>query len=292
MDVDGRLHGLLRRVDDLLHHRHPHQGRARAERDRVRPARRHADPHRIAVARRAGHLDGPLRRAPRLHADDAGGERRDRAARLRHTYPQMLLAALGVGLAGGSFAVGVAYVSRFFPQGRRARRSASSASAMSAPRSPSSLRRSCCSPGAGRPWRTFGLRCSPSWPSCSGSRRFDDPVLVERRKTGPRRSRSWLELRRRSRTRASGASRFYYFFVFGAFVALALWLPRYLIGVYGFEHRHRRHDRAPSLDPGQHLPRLRRRAVGPRRRAHRHVLEPRRLGCGDAHPVAAADRHS
>ena len=29
------------------------------------------------------------------------------------TYSQMLLAALGVGLAGGSFAVGVAYVSRF-----------------------------------------------------------------------------------------------------------------------------------------------------------------------------------
>jgi NNP family nitrate/nitrite transporter-like MFS transporter len=27
----------------------------------------------------------------------------------------------------------------------------------------------------------------------------------------------------------------YYFFTFGAFVALALWLPRYLIGVYGFE---------------------------------------------------------
>jgi NNP family nitrate/nitrite transporter-like MFS transporter len=28
---------------------------------------------------------------------------------------------------------------------------------------------------------------------------------------------------------------FYYFFTFGAFVALALWLPRYLIGVYGFD---------------------------------------------------------
>ena len=41
-----------------------------------------------------------------------------------HTYPQMLLAALGVGLAGGSFAIGVAYVSRFFahgPPGHRAR---------------------------------------------------------------------------------------------------------------------------------------------------------------------------
>ena len=31
------------------------------------------------------------------------------------TYPQMLLAALGVGIAGGSFSVGVAYVSRFYP---------------------------------------------------------------------------------------------------------------------------------------------------------------------------------
>lgn len=27
----------------------------------------------------------------------------------------------------------------------------------------------------------------------------------------------------------------YYFFVFGGFVALALWLPRYLIGVYGLD---------------------------------------------------------
>ena len=35
------------------------------------------------------------------------------------TYAQMLFAALGVGLAGGSFAVGVAYVSRFFPAERQ-----------------------------------------------------------------------------------------------------------------------------------------------------------------------------
>src|SRR3569833_1178608 len=32
-----------------------------------------------------------------------------------HTYPQVLVAALGVGIAGGSFAVGVAYVSRWYP---------------------------------------------------------------------------------------------------------------------------------------------------------------------------------
>src|SRR6202522_1510792 len=35
------------------------------------------------------------------------------------SYAQMLFAALGVGLAGGSFAVGMAYVSRFFPAERQ-----------------------------------------------------------------------------------------------------------------------------------------------------------------------------
>ena len=32
-----------------------------------------------------------------------------------HTYLQFLIAALGVGVAGGSFAVGIAYVSRWYP---------------------------------------------------------------------------------------------------------------------------------------------------------------------------------
>ncbi len=35
------------------------------------------------------------------------------------TYPMFLLAALGVGLAGGSFIVGIAYVSRWFPAGKQ-----------------------------------------------------------------------------------------------------------------------------------------------------------------------------
>ena len=35
------------------------------------------------------------------------------------TYPMFLLAALGVGLAGGSFAVGIAYVSRWYPKQRQ-----------------------------------------------------------------------------------------------------------------------------------------------------------------------------
>src|SRR5215510_3178499 len=35
------------------------------------------------------------------------------------TYPQFMIAAFFVGIAGGSFAVGVAYVSRFYPTGRQ-----------------------------------------------------------------------------------------------------------------------------------------------------------------------------
>ena len=35
------------------------------------------------------------------------------------TYPQFLIAAFFVGIAGGSFAVGVAYVSRFYPMGKQ-----------------------------------------------------------------------------------------------------------------------------------------------------------------------------
>jgi NNP family nitrate/nitrite transporter-like MFS transporter len=35
-----------------------------------------------------------------------------------HTYPQFLLAALVMGVAGGSFAAGVAYVARWFPKER------------------------------------------------------------------------------------------------------------------------------------------------------------------------------
>ena len=36
-----------------------------------------------------------------------------------HTYTQFLIAALGVGIAGGSFAVGIAYVSRWYPPNRQ-----------------------------------------------------------------------------------------------------------------------------------------------------------------------------
>jgi NNP family nitrate/nitrite transporter-like MFS transporter len=62
----------------------------------------------------------------------------------------------------------------------------------------------------------------------------DDPVIVERRRTGASTKRIGMELALLKDLRVWRLS-FYYFFTFGAFVALALWLPRYLIGVYGFD---------------------------------------------------------
>jgi MFS family permease len=74
-----------------------------------------------------------------------------------YDYSTFLLAALGVGIAGGSFAVGIAYVSRWYSSERQ-----------SARRSPSSWRPSSWLPTAGRQLRKYGRSASPSWGSCSG----------------------------------------------------------------------------------------------------------------------------
>jgi MFS transporter, NNP family, nitrate/nitrite transporter len=56
------------------------------------------------------------------------------------TYPMLLIAALGVGIAGGSFAVGIAYVSRWYPKEKQGTALGIFGAAMSARRSPSSAR--------------------------------------------------------------------------------------------------------------------------------------------------------
>jgi NNP family nitrate/nitrite transporter-like MFS transporter len=150
------------------------------------------------------------------------------------TYPQVLAAALGVGLAGGSFAVGIAYVSRFFPQERQGTvlgifGVGNVGAAVTKFAAPFVL--------LAWGWQAVAL----VWAGVLAAMAVafylttpDDPVLVERRRTGAQGKPFVLEL---SALRDVRVWRFayYYFFVFGAFVALALWLPRYLIGVYGFD---------------------------------------------------------
>ena len=150
------------------------------------------------------------------------------------TYPMFLLAALGVGLAGGSFAVGIAYISRWYPHERQG--TALGVFGVG---------------NVGAAVTNFGapfLLVAFGWEQTAqvyavvllltaiGFYLFtkDDPALVARRKAGLKPRSTLLEL---APLRRLQVWRFalYYFFVFGAFVALALWLPRYLIGVYGLD---------------------------------------------------------
>ena len=60
----------------------------------------------------------------------------------------------------------------------------------------------------------------------------EDPLAAERQE---RRSESFLQQMAPLSDIRVWRFSLYYFFVFGAFVALALWLPHYLIGVYDLD---------------------------------------------------------
>lgn len=151
-----------------------------------------------------------------------------------YDYPTFLLAALGVGIAGGSFAVGIAYVSRWYEQGKQG-------TALGIF-------------GAGNVGAAVTKFVAPfimvawGWKSVAEIWALalvvmavvfwfttrDDPQFAARRKAGikPEPIAAMLEPLRNVQVWRFAL---YYFFVFGGFVALALWLPRYLIGVYGLD---------------------------------------------------------
>lgn len=150
------------------------------------------------------------------------------------TYPMFLLAALGVGLAGGSFAVGIAYVSKWY----------------SAEYQGSAL--GIFGVGnVGAAVTNFGapfLLVAVGWQATAQVYSVallvmaaifyvftkEDPTTAARKARGEKPRSAWMEL---DPLRKLQVWRFalYYFFVFGAFVALALWLPRYLVGVYDLD---------------------------------------------------------
>ncbi len=117
----------------------------------------------------------------------------------------------------------------------------------------------------------------------------DDPDLARRRASGqqPEPLSAMMEpLKNIQVWRFS----LYYFFVFGAFVALALWLPRYLIGVYGLDI-----TTAGMIGAAYSIPASVFRAYGGHlvrqvRRAPHHVLDLPGLGRLHLHPVLSADR--
>ncbi len=148
------------------------------------------------------------------------------------TYPQFLIAALFVGIAGGSFAVGVAYVSRWFPPERQgtafglfgAGNVGAAVTMFLAPFVLVAYGWQAVAEG----WAAgIAITAVVFWFATE-----DDPVLRARRARGEKPRSAWLELAPLKNVQVWRFS-LYYFFVFGAFVALSLWLPQYLINVYG-----------------------------------------------------------
>ncbi|AOF93621.1 nitrate/nitrite transporter [Sinorhizobium sp. RAC02] len=150
------------------------------------------------------------------------------------TYPQMLLAGLGIGLAGGSFAVGIAYVSPFFPPEKQGTvlgifGAGNVGAALTKFVAPFVL------VAAG--WQMV----AQLWAAALIMAAFvfwftttDDPAFRSRREGKVSQRSLRQEFAPLKDTRVWRFS-LYYFFAFGGFVALSLWLPRYLVGVYGFD---------------------------------------------------------
>lgn len=153
-----------------------------------------------------------------------------------HSYIQFLLAALGLGVAGGSFIIGVAYVTKWFPAQKQG--TALGIFGMG---------------NVGAAITTFFapfILLVTGWQGVAeiwaaaitlmGVLFFifakDEPDFAERRRKkikAPSLAEQFAPLKNQQVWRFS----LYYFFVFGGFVALALWLPYYLVEVYKIDVR-------------------------------------------------------
>ncbi|MBM3383529.1 MAG: NarK/NasA family nitrate transporter [Betaproteobacteria bacterium] len=151
-----------------------------------------------------------------------------------YDYPTFLIAALGVGIAGGSFAVGIAYVSRWYPKEKQGTAlgifgMGNVGAAVTKFLAPMVM-------------VAFGwVAVAQLWAAALVVMAIvfwftteDDPALAERRRTGAKPEPMLSQLGPLKKLQVWRFS-LYYFFVFGAFVALALWLPRYYVGVYGLD---------------------------------------------------------
>ncbi len=150
------------------------------------------------------------------------------------TYTMYLVAALGVGLAGGSFIIGVAYVSRFYGPGKQG-----TALGIFGAGNVGAAVTKFVAPfvmvafgwhGVAHVWAAALVLMGVAFYLFAQ----DDPELVARRASGvkaPSLAEQFAPLKNLQVWRFS----LYYFFVFGGFVALALWLPHYLIDVYSVD---------------------------------------------------------
>ncbi|MDZ7827926.1 MAG: nitrate/nitrite transporter [Halofilum sp. (in: g-proteobacteria)] len=148
------------------------------------------------------------------------------------TYPMFLVAALGVGLAGGSFIVGIAYTSEWYDKVHQG----TALGIFGAGNVGAAVT------NFGAPFLVVGL----GWETTAQVYAAvlagmavvfwllteSDPRLQKRKSEGtqPTPLKEQLEPLKKLQVWRFAL---YYFFVFGGFVALASWLPRYYTGAYG-----------------------------------------------------------
>jgi NNP family nitrate/nitrite transporter-like MFS transporter len=155
---------------------------------------------------------------------------------MAETYPMFLVAALGVGLAGGSFAVGVAYVSHWYPREKQGTAlgifgAGNVGAAVTKFGAPFVM--------VAYGWEAVANVWALGLASIAVIFFFfakNDPVFEARRKSGARPATVAQQIAPLKNIQVWRFS-LYYFFVFGAFVALALWLPHYLVDVYSVDIR-------------------------------------------------------
>jgi len=150
------------------------------------------------------------------------------------TYGMFLVAALGVGLAGGSFIVGVAYTSQWFEKERQGTALGIFGAG-----------------NVGAAVTNFGapfLVIAFGWGATAQIYAVilalvaigffvlakEDPTTAARKARGEKPASAWMQMEPLKNIQVWRFAT-YYFFVFGGFVALASWLPRFYVGAYGLE---------------------------------------------------------
>ena len=147
------------------------------------------------------------------------------------TYALFLVAALGVGLAGGSFIVGIAYTSYWFEKERQGTAlgifgAGNAGAAVTNFIAPFLL--------VALGWEQTAVVYATILALVAVAFWFlakEDPVTLKRRQEGGRGTAAITQMEPLKYLQVWRFS-LYYFFVFGAFVALASYLPRYYVGAY------------------------------------------------------------